>query len=198
MGKIKLLSIIAVFIMFSACKTVTSYNPIDVKNKSSIDAVLPGLWYGLDEKEKIYVFIRIRMDGYLDITGADSSFKYDEGKIFAYPSFLGEDRFLNINATTNDSQKLDLSKNFLFINYQIKNNNNTIELRQMKFEFFVDAVEKKLIKGEVKYSASKDKKYKAPSDVIISDTSENIRKFLKENSKEKYLEDKKIILNRIK
>ncbi len=199
MNKIKiLLSVVSILFLFSTCKTVTSDNPIDIKNKSSIDAALPGLWYGLDSNEKVYVFIRIRKDGYLDITGADSSFKYDEGKIFAYPSFLGEEKFLNINATTSDSQKLDLSKNFIFINYQIKDNNNTIELRQMKFEFFVDAVEKKLIKGEVKYSTSKDKKIKTPADVIISDTSENIRKFLKGNKKENYLEVKKMILNRIK
>jgi hypothetical protein len=186
------------FLFFNSCKSVTSDNPIDAKTKLSADEALPGIWYGLDSKEKIHVLIRIRRDGYLDITGADSSFKYDEGKIFAYPSYLGEERFLNINATTNDSQKLDLTKNFLFLHYQVKNNNNTIELRNMKFDFFVDAVTKKLIKGEVKYSTSRDKKTKVPADVILSDTSENIRKFLKENNKENYLENKVMILNRVK
>jgi hypothetical protein len=199
MNKIKiLLSALSIILLFSSCKTVTSYYPIDEKTKLSVDAALPGIWYGIDSNEKIYVFIRIRKDGYLDITGADSKFGYDEGKIMAYPSFLEEDRFLNISATNKDSEKIDLTKNYLFLHYQIKNNNNTIELRNLNFDFFVDAVNKKLIKGEVKYSTGRDKKIQKPEDVILSDTSENIRKFLKENNKEKYLEEKKMILNRLK
>lgn len=197
MDKIKILfaSLIIIF-AFSSCKTVTSVNPIDLKTKSSVDQTLPGLWYGYEDKEKTYVMIRTQSDGYLNITGTDADFKYDEGKIIAYPSILGDYRFLNILSTSRDSDKIDPTKGYFFLFYQIKNS-NTIELRNLNFNYFVNAVEKKKIKGEVKYSVSADKKSKTPADVILSDTSENIRKFFRENKKDDLLEKKIMILNRI-
>ncbi|KJJ84390.1 secreted protein [Candidatus Omnitrophus magneticus] len=174
---LKLFSAVFLCFMFSSC--VTSKNPLCDKKNSVLDSGLIGVWQG--ESEQVIIS---QAEGQLLFTEKDTNEKVKQ-KYTGYTAQIKSDNFLIIQGYENTAKD-----EYVFVHY-VLSGNNVLTVYALNTEFFINAVEKQLIKGEIIKNKDWDK------GVQLTDTTENMFEFLNKIDKKYYLKNEPGIYKKI-
>ncbi|MDO9575314.1 MAG: hypothetical protein Q7J55_02160 [bacterium] len=186
-------------VLLSLCLScaVTSKNPLGKLEDSKRDERLLGGWYGIererhDTQEVSYVvFLPLRENRFRVVyIPAESEVMQFHG----FVSRIGDETYLNLASLQLLLGYIGLidPDSYVLVHYRI-NENGELEISLFSESFFKQAIEAGSIKGKLK-----TEKDLWGTDVELADSTENLIKFIKQNTKKEYLEEPFIILKKLK
>lgn len=170
-------------VMLSSC-LIKSENPLGDKASSFVDENLMGVWCSKQKSETNYLVVLKRDDGYFQFTYFSNSFK-DGVNYLGYVTVLDGERYLNLRELDLGAEKPGISDDYSLARYTMKKKNE-LEIIFFNIEFFKEAITGGLIKG-------------ATEPVKITDTTENLVKFVKnQKHADFYLDKEALVFRKIK
>ncbi len=173
----KIIFLILMSLILSSC-LVNTKNPI-TENKLEVDKDLRGLWQSqdstddskngfmiiLEDKNAVYSFIPVNDDYKMD-------FSYQ-----AFISKVGNDNYLNMQPLNVDADTFNVKDEYFLAYYEIKNT-STLYIYLLSEPNFENAIKQKQLKGKITSD-----KYNTTT-IMITDSSENIYNYIKNQKKE--------------
>jgi len=193
--KVPMIIIILLFILTSFSCVLTSKNPLGSKKDAVLDKDLLGVWEIIDKEKgnKGYLIILEGNDKVIQFIAVEDYYKFSEPGYQGFITEINNQKYINLQSLNiiEGSHKTDINEEYIFVLYKIKN--NTLEITSFNQDFFEEAVKKGELKGNI------EKVTTTSTQPVLTDTTENIRKFIEKQKSNDYLNsDNKIILKRIK
>lgn len=177
--------IAVVSLCLSSCM-VTSKEPLSNPDEAKLDEQLLGIWYeeGKSPQEIAYTAFlpleenRLRVI-YISPLGVM--------QFYGFISKIGDESYLNLRSL---QQGYFLSPNdpasYILVHYRI-NKSKELEISLFSWSFFKEAIKAGLIKGKAE-----------EEEIELTDSTENLAKFVKQNIDQKYLEKKLHVLKKLR
>lgn len=189
--KLNILLICLLAIMVSLTSCVYSKNPLGNKERAIIDPNLLGIWYMTEEQDpetEHYLAVSMDPDGFLKFITFDN-LGTEPGEMRGYITEIQGDRYLNLQMINIKGGSREPEDEYIFAHYYIDSDNQLV-YAAFNTKFFEEAVEGRDIEGEL---PNRDKLF---SSLKLTDSTENIVKFLEKHRKKDYLdEDEQILKN---
>jgi len=194
MMRIVMVFVMAIAGLLSACCPATSLNPLSPPEKSQYDATVGGTWVPIEEDdfEKEYLHVGKGKDGMIEIlvVTIKENGELEHNDFTVFTTFTSKGRFLNVKAEDVIDALPSEHAGYLFVRYELKGRDD-LSIYYMDEDLFSKAIEEGKLKGEVTYKEiyldnndEKEKQERKRRDiecVRITDTSENILRFIMEN-----------------
>lgn len=167
--------LLCLFVTLSLSSCILSKNPLGDKATAIIDPNLSGIWYAKDKDNpgtESYIAISQDPDGILDAITFSNSEVITDATYRGYISKIGKDHYMNLQSVKDRA----VSGDYIPVYYTIKQNGELV-ISFFDEKFFGKAIKNGSLKGTVK-------KTEGP---ILTDSTENIARFIGKNKKEDYL-----------
>ena len=178
--------LISLMITLSSC-VVTSDNPLGNIDSSIDDPGLMGIWRIIPEEQddESYLSILEGKNGYLQLITFTGGI--DEVAVFrGFVTQVGKDRYLNLQYVGDVGSNMKFGDEYIFMHYFI-NGAGRLTLAAWSEYFFKKAVKERRLKGNIK--KTKTSLGFADSNVRIQASTDELIKFLNNNSKKEYLDE---------
>ena len=173
--------LLCVCIVFSLSSCIQSKNPLTHQADGIYDSRLSGLRHLRDEDDpdlEHYLAIYQTSGGIVDAFAFSSYAKVENQAYRGHISKIGEDYYLNVQFVNNG--EIDY-KEYNPVYYTI-NQNRELVMRYFDEKFFEDAIKSGKLKGTIPTGVG-------PLFPTLTDSTENIAKFIKKHKKEDFLEN---------